>query len=289
LKGIEMSRSLKIYVVFMNSIFASFWIADYARRGLLALENTLPMLAHLFVVNVIAIPLMIMIERNRMKMVVNQPVLPKLPKELPTTHNKTILEAEHHWLVEAHLEDIHNLHELTRINLGLNQIRTINLSPLAGSTSLKELILYMNHLESIDLSPLASCPNLEYLDLTDNNLETIDLTPLTSCLKLEALNIGINKTAQLDLSPLSGCSELKILTIDGMKLKEIDLSPLRNCVKLELLKVDSNEIITLDITPLFECEKLTEFNVDRIVLTSTLMRDVEEWPMGIRKHKKKFR
>ncbi|MHA3962303.1 MAG: leucine-rich repeat domain-containing protein [Candidatus Thorarchaeota archaeon SMTZ1-45] len=213
----------------------------------------------------------------------------ELPKKLPVTRGRTVLEAEHHGLTEFHLEEIHNLHRLTRINLGLNQLKTINLAPLSGSAKLKELILYMNHLETIDLSPLASCPNLEYLDLTDNDLETIDLTPLTSCLKLDALNIGINKTSEIDLSPLSECRDLKILTIDGMSLKEVELSPLKNCTKLEFLKLDDNELISLDVTPLFECKSLTEFPIDKIELTTTLSRSIEEWPEGIRKHRKRFR
>ena len=99
------------------------------------------------------------------------------PKKLPTTRNRTVLEAERHHLTEVHLDAIENLHELTRINLGFNHLKTIDLTPLAGSTSLKELVLYMNKIEGIDLSPLATCPNLEYIDLTDNRLGSLDLTP----------------------------------------------------------------------------------------------------------------
>jgi hypothetical protein len=211
------------------------------------------------------------------------------PKKLPITRGQTVLEAEYHRLTEVQLDEIHNLHELTRINLGLNQLTTIDLSPLAGSTKLKELILYMNHLESIDLSPLASCSNLEYLDLTDNNLESIDLTPLASCTKLDALNIGINKTSDIDLSPLSECRDLKILTIDGMGLREVELSPLKNCTKLEFLKLDDNELVSLDVTPLFECNSLTDFPIDKIELTTTLSQAIEDWPIGVRKHAKRFR
>lgn len=210
-------------------------------------------------------------------------------KELTATRGRTVLEAEHQRLTEFHLEDIPNLHKLTRINLGLNELKTIDLSPLAGSAKLKELILYMNHLETINLTPLASCPNLEYLDLTDNDLESIDLTPLASCTKLEALNIGINKTSEIDLSPLSECRDLKILTIDGMGLREVELSPLKNCTKLEFLKLDDNELISLDVTPLFECKSLTDFPIDKIEFTTTLSQPIEDWPEGVRKHRKRFR
>ena len=287
MKGIEVSRSLKIFVVFVNLFFGGLWISHYARSGLLTLENILIVFGGMLVVNVVTIPFMIWSDNRRRAFY--QPSKPQKPREIPSTLNKTVLEAEHHWLLDVHLEEVHNLHELTRINLGLNQIKSIDLSPLAGSTNLKELILYMNHLETIDLSPLASCPNLEYLDLTDNDLESIDLTPLSSCLKLTGLNIGINRTGQLDLSPISECKEMEVLNVDGMNLREIDLSPLRGFTKLWFLKLDDNEFTSLDITPLFECVSLADFQIDNIELTTILSRPIEEWPQGVRKHRKKFR
>ena len=91
------------------------------------------------------------------------------------------------------------------------------------------------------------------------------------------------------MSPLGACNKLKILTIDGLKLAEIDLSPLSHCIELEFLKLDDNEIASLDVTSLFECTSLTNFQIDRIQLTTTLIRDIEEWPEGVRKHRKRFR
>ena len=210
-------------------------------------------------------------------------------EHLYSNRNLRVLELERFGLTEIRLEDFHNLHRFTRINLGMNELKTIDLSPLVGSTNLKELILYMNHLESIDLSPLASCPSFEYLDLTNNDLETIDLAPLSSCLKLTGLNIGANKTSHLDLGPISECKDLEVLNIDDMNLGEIDLSPLKNFTRLWFLKLNDNELKTLDITPLFECHKLSDFEVDSIELTTTLDVGIGTWPEGIRKHKKKVR
>ena len=46
---------------------------------------------------------------------------------------------------------------------------------------------------------------------------------------------------------------------------------------------------SVDITPLFECKSLTKFEVDRIELTTTVDFPIEDWPEGIRKHRKKIR
>lgn len=205
------------------------------------------------------------------------------------TRKLKTLDLESSGLSEFSFAGMSSVGKLQRINLGINELKTIDLSPLTGSTRLVELILYFNRLETIDLSPLTSCPNLEYLDLASNNLETIDLTPLSSCVKLSALNLGGNETSTIDLSPLSECKDLKILTIDCMKLKEVNLEPLEGCRKLEFLKLNDNEIESLDITPLFECGSLTDFEIDKVELTTTLNREIEDWPIGVRKHRKRFR
>jgi Leucine-rich repeat (LRR) protein len=211
------------------------------------------------------------------------------PKELPATDNRTILEAEGFRLEEVQLDQVHNLHKLTRINIGVNELKSIDLTPLAGSHRLKELVLYFNRLEEIDLSPLAECPNLEYIDLAVNNLESIDLSPLTMCKKINAINLGGNPTGQINLEPLADLQDLKILTIDDMNLKEVDLSPLRNCTKLEFLKLNDNVIRSVDITPLFRCKSLVELEIDRIELATTLDLLIGNWPPGIQKHRKRIR
>jgi Leucine-rich repeat (LRR) protein len=101
--------------------------------------------------------------------------------------------------------------------------------------------------------------------------------------------LGGNKTGKIDLSPLSECRDLKILNIDDMKLTDVDLSPLSGCRELEFLKLNDNELNSVDITPLFECDKLNLLEIDRITLTTTLNREIEDWPKGVRKHRKKFR
>lgn len=276
------------YVLFCGCLSGLFVTGLIAQREILTIVNAVSLFVTNFLLGaLLSVGVWFFGTRTRTD-IWNQEIT-KPPKNLVIVPGQTALEAEYHWLTEINLREINNLQQFTRINVGLNQLKTIDLSPLAGSTSLKELILYMNHLESIDLSPLASCPNLEYLDLTDNDIESIDLSPLTSCTKLNALNIGMNKTTEIDLSPLSECRDLKILTIDGMGLREVELSPLKNCTKLEFLKLDDNELISLDVTPLFGCKSLTDFPIDKIELTTTLSLVFEDWPIGVRKHAKRFR
>lgn len=199
------------------------------------------------------------------------------------------LDLEAKGLTEYDFEDIQNIAKIQIISLGRNELKRLDLTPLTGSRNLTELILYYNRLEEIDLTPLAQCPNLEYLDLAINNLHRLDLTPLASCKKLNAINLGGNPTGQIDLEPLSSLLDLTILTIDNMNLEEVDLFPLRNCTKLEFLKLNDNEMKSVEITPLYECRSLTNFEVDNIILTMTTDRQIEDWPEGIQKHKKKIR
>ena len=279
-------RGMVAFVLFFSILIGLFMTGLYVRNRILTETEILSQFVSWFVIGVlIAIPVTGFSYITRSSLYRQ----PKPPKEIPSTIGKSLLEAEQFRLTKVCLEEIHNLHELTRINLSINEIKYIDLTPLARSRKLTELILHSNRLEEIDLSPLAECTNLEYLDLAANNLRNIDLRPIASCVKMTAINLGGNATGQIDLKPLELLKNLEILTIDDMKLTEVDLSPLENCSKLKFLKLNDNEMESLDITPLFDCKQLTEFEIDRIELTTTLDREIDDWQVGIQKHRRKIR
>ena len=76
--------------------------------------------------------------------------------------------------------------KVTRFKLGNRGIT--NLTPLAGLTGLKELVIYENQVT--DLKPLARLTKLEVLDLHSNRIA--NLTPLAGLTKLEELVLKDN-------------------------------------------------------------------------------------------------
>jgi len=106
----------------------------------------------------------------------------------------------------------------TSVHLTNKKMTEIDLSPLAGCTTLQTVDLRNNRLRSIDLSPLSSCTNLKSLRLDSNWLDDIDLQPLSSCKNLETLSVKDNaRINHLDLSPLFKCSSLSALKYTILK------------------------------------------------------------------------
>ncbi len=63
---------------------------------------------------------------------------------------------------------------------------------LARIPNLKTLDLGMNSLDTIDLSPLSSCPKLDTLDLSWNDLNLIEFNQIQTCKNLRSLNLSHN-------------------------------------------------------------------------------------------------
>ena len=159
---------------------------------------------------------------------------------------------------------------LETLDLTLNQLTVIDLSPLSSCTNLLQLTLANNKLTSIDLSPLSSCINLEELCLGDylsppwnpteyNRITSIDLSPLSSCTNLERLSFYANQISNIDISPLSPCTNLEELCLSYNWLANIDLSPLSFCTNLTGLYLDGNWLTSIDLSPLWELHTLIRF------------------------------
>ena len=134
--------------------------------------------------------------------------------------------------------------------------------------SLRELSLASNNVRSVDLKPLAVCIGLKSLALNGNSLKQLDLSPLSRCQALEKLWLHNNSLRSINLNGLSPCSKLRSLYLDGNEIHDqsIDLLPLRNCFSLRSLRLSRNLLDgRLDISPLLSCKSLTTCDVSASV------------------------
>ncbi|MHA1124309.1 MAG: leucine-rich repeat domain-containing protein [Candidatus Heimdallarchaeota archaeon] len=176
---------------------------------------------------------------------------------------------------------------IINLDLGVKQLSSVDLYPLADCIGLEFLNLSDNQLTIIDLTPLQNCKNLEHLDVSKNKLTYLVLEPLSNCKKLQWLVLDDNQIATIDLTPLRNNPELLELKIKGNQLMNINLTPLKNCKQLVELDLSENPIDSLDITPLVECKELEFLGVNestKLLLSITNLPSVEELPEGLREH-----
>lgn len=150
------------------------------------------------------------------------------------------------------LEGIEYFINLTNLNVGANDISTVDLS---SNTSLTTLLLQGNDLTSVDLTMLTE---LDYLVLNGNLFTSVDLSQNTKITELQAG--GIFYLNALDVSALT---DLEIINFGSNgNLSSIDLS---NNTKLQRVSGGYTTISSLDVSMLPDLDYL---DVQNTQLTS---------------------
>lgn len=103
------------------------------------------------------------------------------------------------------VEALHNMPQLTKLNLGWNNINDI--SALSGLTELTSLGVWGNNISSIQ--PAAGLKQLTYFDFSDNRVA--DISALSEMAGLQQLWMYHNQVT--DISSVTGLGELRVLML----------------------------------------------------------------------------
>ncbi|MDE0467790.1 MAG: leucine-rich repeat domain-containing protein [Candidatus Poribacteria bacterium] len=128
---------------------------------------------------------------------------------------------------------------LTLLNLG-NTPSISDVSPLAGMTNLRTLILHNTSIS--DVSPLAGLTNLTGLILSSSSI--LDISDLAGMTNLQVLDL--RDTSISNVSPLTGLTNLEHLTLPNTSISNV--SPLAGLTNLRSLGLRDNSIS--DVSPL---------------------------------------
>lgn len=105
------------------------------------------------------------------------------------------------------------------VHLSINQLTSIDLSPLSTCGKLEALAIPMNSLSSIDVSPLSGCENLYGLDFSWNNLTSIDLSPIVSCSNMYSFDLAGNVyLSNIDISIFENFENLYSINLTSIYL-----------------------------------------------------------------------
>ncbi len=191
-------------------------------------------------------------------------------KKIEVKENSAILNLSNMKITKIDLSKL-NTPNIEDLNLSFNNIKEIDLEPLADFNKLKRFSIHTNNLKSIDLEPMSECINLQFFDCANNNIKEIDLNPLVNCINLKKLDISNNQIEKLDLKTMYFAPNLFELNLAKNKLKEIDLNHIALCTKLKTVDLSDNEFNKLDLTALFASKYL-----NRLILGEK-EKEVAEW------------
>ncbi|ESO97440.1 hypothetical protein LOTGIDRAFT_115178, partial [Lottia gigantea] len=118
----------------------------------------------------------------------------------------------------AVIPDLSACKEALNINLGNNEITSLEGKPFEGLTELRDLTLGHNYIDYIPEDAFEGLINLQYLDLVHNRIKEIHYNAFLPLSSLEDLNLGENEFKTLPTNGLQNVLELK--TYHNTHLKE---------------------------------------------------------------------
>ncbi|XP_033751818.1 leucine-rich repeat-containing G-protein coupled receptor 5-like [Pecten maximus] len=116
------------------------------------------------------------------------------------------------------IPDLKECRMLKLVNLGNNDISSLEGNVFANLTHLKDLTLTRNGITFIPENAFSGLTNLEYLDLSKNNIEEIHDNAFIDLVSLTELNLSENEFPRL---PIEGLNKLEVLkTFHNTNLQE---------------------------------------------------------------------
>ncbi len=136
---------------------------------------------------------------------------------------------------------------LTHLNLGDNQLQTVNRNALARLRSLEFLGLHNNMITSVPTlaSSLRSFPRLNYLYLFSNNIRQVPLNTFRGMVALKGLKLNNNQISSLRTGVFDPLVELNELELQNNSLSTLPANIFRNLNQLVKLDLSNNRLYML--------------------------------------------
>ncbi|KAM0734682.1 Chaoptin [Formica fusca] len=139
----------------------------------------------------------------------------------------------------AYVDSGSTMNNLTRLDLGFNNISHLSADTFYGTPDLKSLNLRSNFLTTIDSGTFAF-PHLEILDLSDNKIDTLRKQSFHGLESLQRLDLGGNEIIQLSTEQFRNLKSLRILNLSNNKIRSLPRDVFEG-TRLEILDLSHNK------------------------------------------------
>ncbi|XP_011875216.1 PREDICTED: chaoptin [Vollenhovia emeryi] len=142
------------------------------------------------------------------------------------------------------------MNNLTRLDLGFNNISHLSADTFYGTPDLKNLYLQNNFLATIDPGTFAF-PHLEILNLGNNKINTLRKQSFHGLESLQWLNLGGNEIAQLSTEQFRNLKSLRILNLSNNKIRSLPKDVFQG-TRLEILDLSHNKFTVVPSSSFLE-------------------------------------
>ncbi|XP_032675898.1 chaoptin-like isoform X1 [Odontomachus brunneus] len=139
----------------------------------------------------------------------------------------------------AFIDSGSSMNNLTRLDLGFNNISHLSPDTFYGTADLKSLNLRNNFLTTIDPGTFA-LPHLETLDISENKIDTLRKQSFHGLESLQRLDLGGNEITQLSTEQFRNLRSLRILNLSNNKIRSLPRDVFEG-TRLEILDLSHNK------------------------------------------------
>lgn len=142
--------------------------------------------------------------------------------------------------------DFEGLHELTALNLSLNNIAKIESGAFKDNAKLEYLGICSNRLKHLSIDLFASLLNLKDLRLQFNEIQFINSKTFHNLVNLKSLNLDSNGIENLDSNIFETLVNLKNISIGGNQLEIIDENLFKHNMNVEKIWLNNNKLNSIN-------------------------------------------
>lgn len=159
------------------------------------------------------------------------------------------------------LVDLPYIHDVYRIFLRNNQIKTVPVHAFAGLNKLEDVDLGANQIESFDPHAFEGAPHLESVYLNANRIKTLTPEIMAQFKNMKTLILEENQISQLPSGIFKDLTNLTTLYLGHNPLTQLTPEMLIGLDNLKTLDLNSNRFTYLDPALFIPLKKLTYLNL----------------------------
>ncbi|XP_037548960.1 uncharacterized protein LOC119425504 [Nematolebias whitei] len=210
--------------------------------------------------------------------------LTAVPEEIP--QNAVSIQLSHNLLEEINKEDFCGFLNLRILNLGSNQIVSVEDESFFSLVSLKTLSMSFNQLTKLTSGVFKGLSNLTVLNLNSNSIQFLHNSAFQFLISLQTLDLGCNLLQQIsDLQPILQLPQIQTLNLESNNFSSFETKDLLlNISNLKELQLPSDTLKVFSITtPVFPYLEMITFdtcgfcsNLEWDIPDKTLLRSITQ-------------
>lgn len=139
------------------------------------------------------------------------------------------------------------LRRLEQLFLDDNNLTNLTMNVFNDLTNLAKLALWRNALQRLPANLFSNLGSLDTLDLSENYLESVPAGFFNGLQKLKTLNLGKNRIQSVEDQGFAGLESLETLDLSDNQIAVVESDAFPSLRRLESLNLANNHLISLDL------------------------------------------